>query len=97
MSRFVPIKPMIVMTLRVMFVVVVVVVRTAMMTWYIECVRILLKLFRRRYEAVHILRQLPEGGEGVRQMLTIADEGGSQMLTIADDGRRGGLKTPKFG
>ena len=26
--------------------------------------------------AVHILRQPPEGGEGVRQMLTIADEGG---------------------
>ena len=26
--------------------------------------------------AVHILRQPPEGGEGVSQMLTIADEGG---------------------
>ena len=26
--------------------------------------------------AVHILRQPPEGGEGVEQMLTIADEGG---------------------
>ena len=26
--------------------------------------------------AVHILRQPPEGGEGVRQKLTIADEGG---------------------
>ena len=26
--------------------------------------------------AVHILRQPPEGGEGVWQMLTIADEGG---------------------
>ena len=25
--------------------------------------------------AVHILRQPPKGGEGVRQMLTIADEG----------------------
>ena len=39
--------------------------------------------------AVHILRQPPEGGEGVRQKLTIADEGGggvSQMLTIADEG-----------
>ena len=26
--------------------------------------------------AVHILRQPPEGGEGVWQMLTIADKGG---------------------
>ena len=26
--------------------------------------------------AIHILRQPPEGGEGVIQMLTIADEGG---------------------
>ena len=26
--------------------------------------------------AVHILRQPPEGGEGVWQMLTISDEGG---------------------
>ena len=36
--------------------------------------------------AVHILRQPPEGGEGVWQMLTIADEGGrgvSRKLTIA--------------
>ena len=29
-----------------------------------------------RYGAVHILRQPPEGREGGRQMLTIADEGG---------------------
>ena len=28
------------------------------------------------YGAVHILRQPPEGGEGVWQMLTIADKGG---------------------
>ena len=27
------------------------------------------------FGAVHILRQPPEGGEGVSQMLTIADEG----------------------
>ena len=42
--------------------------------------------------AVHILRQPPEGGAGVRQMLTIADEGGrgvSLMLIIADEERRG--------
>ena len=36
--------------------------------------------------AVHILRQPPEGGEGVRQMLTIADGGG-----------RGGVVTLVFG
>ena len=30
--------------------------------------------------AVHILRQPPEGGEGVKQMLTIADEGGTVAI-----------------
>ena len=34
--------------------------------------------------AVHILRQPPEGGEGVRQMLTIADEGGRGGQPKAD-------------
>ena len=34
--------------------------------------------------SVHILRQPPEGGEGV-----------SQMLTIADEGREGGCENPK--
>ena len=32
--------------------------------------------------AVHILRQPPEGGEGVSQMLTIADEGGKSKRKI---------------
>ena len=36
------------------------------------------------YGAVHILRQPPEGGEGVWQMLTIADEGGSGGKPKAD-------------
>ena len=35
--------------------------------------------------AVHILRQPPEGGEGVRQKLTIADEGGRGGKPNADD------------
>ena len=35
--------------------------------------------------AVHILRQPPEGGEGVSQMLTIADEGGEGGKPNADD------------
>ena len=34
--------------------------------------------------AVHILRQPPEGGEGVWQMLTIADEGGRGGKPKAD-------------
>ena len=34
--------------------------------------------------AVHILRQPPEGGEGVSQMLTIADEGGRGGKPNAD-------------
>ena len=34
--------------------------------------------------AVHILRQPPEGGEGVKQMLTIADEGGRGGKPNAD-------------
>ena len=45
-----------------------------------------------------MLRQPPEGGGGVSQMLTIADKGGGgarQMLTIADGG--GGPGTPDFG
>ena len=40
-------------------------------------------------EAVHILHQPLNGGEGVSQKMTIADEGGagaSQMLTFADEG-----------
>ena len=32
-------------------------------------------IFPPQLGAVHILRQPPEGGEGVRQKLTIADEG----------------------
>ena len=36
------------------------------------------------YGAVHILRQPPEGGEGVWQMLTIADEGGRGGKPKAD-------------
>ena len=35
--------------------------------------------------AVHILRQPPEGGEGVKQMLTIADEGGGGGKPNADN------------
>ena len=50
MPRLVLIKPVIMMTLTVVVVVVVVVVGTAIMTWYIECVNILLKFFRGRYE-----------------------------------------------
>ena len=34
--------------------------------------------------AVHILRQPPEGEEGVSQMLTIADEGGRDGQPNAD-------------
>ena len=40
--------------------------------------------------AVHILRQPPEGGEGVWQMLTIADEGGMGGQLKADHCWRGG-------
>ena len=40
--------------------------------------------------AVHILRQPPEGGEGVSQMLTIADEGGRGGKPNADHCWRGG-------
>ena len=36
------------------------------------------------FGAVHILRQPPEGGEGVWQMLTIADEGGRGGKPKAD-------------
>ena len=36
------------------------------------------------YGAVHILRQPPEGGEGVWQMLTIADGGGRGGKPKAD-------------
>ena len=40
--------------------------------------------YRSLLGAVHILRQPPEGGEGVRQMLTIADEGGRGCKPNAD-------------
>ena len=45
----------------------------------------LVKQLKYVYGAVHILRQPPEGGEGVRQMLTIADEGGRGGEPNADN------------
>ena len=36
-------------------------------------------------EAIHILRQPPEGGGGVSQKLTIADEGGRGGKPNADN------------
>ena len=49
--------------------------------------------------AVHILRQPPEGGEGVWQILTIADEGGRGGKPNADHCWRrgeGGARNPWF-
>ena len=53
------------------------VVKSKLLIVYIEFILLL--------GAVHILRQPPEGGEGVSQMLTIADEGGRGGKPNADD------------
>ena len=42
-------------------------------------------IYSSNLEAVHILRQPPERGEGVGQMLTIADQGREGGKPIADD------------
>ena len=44
---------------------------------------------QRRLGAVHILRQPPEGGEGVWQMLTIADKGGWGQKNVKKRGDYG--------
>ena len=47
--------------------------------------------------AVHILRQPPEGGGGVSQMLTIANKGGCRTENFSTKGIRVNKKVDKEG
>ena len=60
---------------------------TMIMVMVILMFMMMKKITNHKYQigAVHILRQPPEGGEGVSQMLTIADERGREGQPNADD------------